>query len=230
MKSALQSLLHLFFPHTCAGCGTDIISHDQLLCLHCIDRLPHTGFHRYAGNPVEKIFWGRLPIACATSLLYFTKSSLLQHLIHQFKYKGKVEIGRYIGRCMGEVMQEASRFENIDALVPLPLFAARERKRGYNQSGILCEGIAEIRQLPILRNIIARKSATETQTRKTRTERWANISGRFELVRPEAIQGKHILLVDDVITTGATLEACGQELMTAGNTRLSIFTMAYSSR
>lgn len=230
MKNAIQSLLHLFFPHTCAGCGSDIIDHNQLLCLHCIDRLPHTGFHRFAGNPVEKIFWGRLPIACATSFLYFTKSSVLQHLVHQFKYKGKMEIGEYIGRRMGEVMLEASRFQNIDALVPLPLFAARERKRGYNQSGILCDGIAEVLQVPVLKNIIARKSATETQTHKSRTERWANISGRFELLQPEAIRDKHVLLVDDVITTGATLEACGQELMRTGNTRLSIFTMAYSSR
>lgn len=230
MKTALHSLLHLFFPHTCAGCGSDILGHDQLLCLHCIDRLPHTGFHRFAGNPVEKIFWGRLPIACATSFLYFTKSSVLQRLVHQFKYHGKAEIGDYIGRRMGEVLREASRFEPIDALVPLPLFASRERKRGYNQSGVLCDGIAEIMQVPVLKNVITRKSATETQTRKSRTERWTNIAGRFELVQPEAVRDKHILLVDDVITTGATLEACGNELIAGGNTRLSIFTMAYSSR
>ncbi len=230
MKTALHSLLHLFFPHTCAGCGSDILGHDQLLCLHCIDRLPHTGFHRFAGNPVEKIFWGRLPIACATSFLYFTKSSVLQRLVHQFKYHGKAEIGDYIGRRMGEVLREASRFESIDALVPLPLFASRERKRGYNQSGVLCDGIAEIMQVPVLKNVITRKSATETQTRKSRTERWTNIAGRFELLQPEAVRGKHILLVDDVITTGATLEACGNELIAGGNTRLSIFTMAYSSR
>jgi ComF family protein len=230
MKTVFHSLLHLFFPQTCAGCGSDILARDQLLCLHCIDRLPHTGFHRFAGNPVEKIFWGRLPIACATSFLYFTKSSLLQHLVHQFKYNGKSEIGQYIGRSMGEVLREASRFEAIDALVPLPLYAARERKRGYNQSGVLCDGIAEILQVPVLKNVITRKSATETQTRKGRSERWTNIAGRFELLHPEAVQGKHVLLVDDVITTGATLEACGQELINTGNTKLSIFTMAYSSR
>jgi ComF family protein len=230
MKTAINSLLHLFFPHSCAGCGSDVVEHNQLLCLQCIDRLPHTGFHRYAGNPVEKIFWGRLPIFCATSFLYFTKSSLLQHLVHQFKYNGRVEIGQFIGRRMGEALREASRFENVDALVPLPLYASRERKRGYNQSRVLCEGIAEIMQVPVLKNVVARRTATETQTHKTRTERWANIAGRFELLQPEAIRGKHILLVDDVITTGATLEACGQELMAAGDMRLSIFTMAYSSR
>jgi ComF family protein len=230
MKTVFQSLLHLFFPHNCAGCGSDILGHDQLLCLQCIDRLPHTGFHRYAGNPVEKIFWGRLPISCATSLLYFTKSSVLQRLVHQFKYNGKSEIGQYIGRRMGEELREASRFDSVEALVPLPLYAARERKRGYNQSGVLCDAMAEIMQLPVLKNVITRKSATETQTRKSRAARWENISGRFELLQPEAVHGKHVLLVDDVITTGATLEACGQELISTGNTKLSIFTMAYSSR
>lgn len=230
MKTAFRSLLHLFFPHTCAGCGSDILAHDQLLCLQCIDRLPQTGFHRYAGNPVEKIFWGRLKVSCATSFLYFTKSSLLQHLVHQFKYNGKREIGQFIGRRMGEVITEASRFGEIDALIPLPLYAARERRRGYNQAGVLCDAMAEILQVPVLRDTIIRKTATETQTRKGRTERWTNIAGRFELLQPEAVCGKHVLLVDDVITTGATLEACGQELMSAGDTRLSIFTMAYSSR
>jgi ComF family protein len=155
---------------------------------------------------------------------------MLQHLVHQFKYNGKTEIGTYIGRRMGEVLQESSRFDRIDGLVPLPLYAARERKRGYNQSGILCEGIAEIMQVPVLQNIITRKSATETQTRKNRTERWENIAGKFQLLQPEATRDRHLLLVDDVITTGSTLEACGQELISAGNTRLSICTMAYSSR
>ncbi len=151
MKTAFRSLLHLFFPHTCAGCGSDILDHDQLLCLQCADRLPQTGFHRYAGNPVEKIFWGRLKISCATSFLYFTKSSLLQHLVHQFKYNGKKEIGEFIGRRMGDVMTEASRFGTIDALVPLPLYAARERRRGYNQAGVLCDAMAEVLKVPVLK-------------------------------------------------------------------------------
>jgi Predicted amidophosphoribosyltransferases len=131
---------------------------------------------------------------------------------------------------MGEALAQAGRFEQVDALVPLPLYAARERKRGYNQAGILCQGMAEVLGLPVLPNTISRRSMSETQTRKNRIERWQNMQGRFELQRAHELRGKHIVLVDDVITTGATLEACGQELLRAGNLRLSIMTMAYAAR
>lgn len=230
MKTVMHSLVHLFLPHTCAGCSNDVLDRDQLLCLSCINRLPLTAFHLYAENPIEKIFRGRLAITAATSLYYFTKDSVLQHLLHQLKYKGKREIGEYIGRRMGEALQDAPRFSTVDAMVPMPLYAARERKRGYNQAGLLCQGIAGIAGLPVLKDVIVRKTASETQTHKSRRERWANISGRFEVIRPEAVRGKHVLLVDDVITTGATLEACGHELLAGNDSQLSIFTTAYSSR
>jgi ComF family protein len=196
--------------------------------MHCINRLPVTGFHHHANNPVEKIFWGRMPVAYAASYLYFSKDSLLQHIVHELKYKGNKELGLFMGRKMGEVMVQTHRFQNIDALVPLPLFAARERKRGYNQALILCMGMAEVLSLPVLDKAIRRHTSSETQTNKNRIDRWLNMQGKFELRQPAAIAGKHILLVDDVITTGATLEACGQELLTIPNTRLSIMTMAYT--
>mgnify|MGYP001203895564 FL=1 len=230
MKTVMHSLLHLFLPHTCAGCNNDVLGREQLLCLSCIHRLPLTAFHLYANNPVEKIFRGRLPVTAAASLYYFTKNSVLQHLAHQLKYNGKREIGEYIGRRMGEMLLDAPRFANLDALVPLPLHPSRERKRGYNQSAVLCQGIAAVTGLPVLQRAIIRKSATDTQTRKSRMERWANISGRFEVTQPGLVRGKHVLLVDDVITTGATLESCGQALLDAGADGLSIYTMAYSSR
>jgi ComF family protein len=229
VKEAARSLFHLFFPHHCAGCGNDVLSDEQVLCLSCIERLPLTHFAAYANNPVEKIFTGRLPVNSAAGYLYFTKDSLLQHLVHQLKYKGNRHIGHYLGRRMGEAIKAGNRFTAIDALVPLPLFAARQHKRGYNQATILCEGMAEILHLPILQQVITRNKPSATQTQKNRIERWENIQGKFNVQHPEAIQGKHILLVDDVITTGATLEACGQALLTAGIT-LSIFTMAYTSR
>lgn len=224
----LQSLLHLFLPHQCAGCGSDIISNEQVLCLHCSHHLPFTNFHLHDNNPIEKIFWGRIPVTNAASLFYFNKDSLLQHIVHQLKYKGNKELGLFIGRKMGEVLKQSSRFNNIDALVPLPLYAAREHKRGYNQAFILCRGMADVLQLPILQNAIRRSSFSETQTHKNRIERWQNMQGRFELLNANAIANKHILLVDDVITTGATLEACGEQLLTAPGTRLSIITMAYT--
>ena len=228
IKDALHSLLHLFFPHQCAGCGNDIIDDQQLLCLQCIEQLPVTGFHRHANNPVEKIFDGRLPLHNAAAYMYFAKNSLLQQLIHQFKYKGNKEIGEYFGRRMGESIMQCNRFKKIDALVPLPLYISRERKRGYNQAAILCRGIAETIKVPVLNNVVIRNKATQTQTRKDRVQRWQNMEGMFGVADAAAIQNKHILLVDDVVTTGATLEACGQALLSAGPAFLSIYTMAYS--
>ena len=230
LPQSFDSLLHLFLPHQCAGCGSDIMSRQQVLCLSCMQRLPLTHFHRHANNPVEKIFWGRLPLMGAASLLYFSKDSILQKIVHQFKYNGHKELGLFIGRKMGEALAQAGRFERVDALVPLPLYATRERKRGYNQAGILCQGMAEVLGLPVLPNSICRRSMSDTQTRKNRIERWQNMQGRFELLRAHELRGKHIVLVDDVITTGATLEACGQELLRAGDVRLSIMTMAYTAR
>jgi ComF family protein len=225
-----RSLLHLFFPHCCVGCGNDVLDHEQLLCLSCISHLPVTNFHVYTGNPVENIFRGRLPLVSATSYCYFTKDSLLQHLLHQFKYKDHQEIGHWFGRRMGESFMAASRFTWPDALVPVPLFAARERRRGYNQASILCDGIAAVTGLPVWKDIVYRTALTQTQTRKNRIERWQNIEGRFALRNPAAIRGRHLLLVDDVVTTGATLEACGQVLLAAGNVQLSIATLAFTTR
>ncbi|WP_315818417.1 ComF family protein [Paraflavitalea speifideaquila] len=225
-----KSLLHLFFPHCCAGCSSDIISNDQLLCLSCISRLPLTNFHLYADNPVQHIFRGRLPLVNATSYLYFTKDSLLQHLMHQFKYNNRKDIGTWFGKRIGESLRSSNHFTLPDALVPIPLFAARERKRGYNQSQVLCAAMAEIMGIPVLNNIVVRSILTETQTRKNRLERWQNMEGRFSLQHAAEIENKHVLLVDDVITTGATLEACGLALLTANNVKLSIATMGFASR
>lgn len=225
LLAAARSLLHLFFPHLCAGCGSDQVQHEQLLCLHCIERLPLSKFETYADNPIEKIFYGRLPLVNAASYVYFTKDSLLQHLMHQLKYHGKKEIGLYFGKRMGEALQQSGRFTGIDALLPLPLFPERERKRGYNQATLLCEGMSGSLGLPLLTKSISRQ-ATESQTHKNRMERWQNISGSFTLQQPDVLRDKHILLVDDVVTTGATLEACGQELLKVPGLRLSIMTLA----
>ncbi|HET9825857.1 MAG TPA: phosphoribosyltransferase family protein [Chitinophagaceae bacterium] len=197
--------------------------------MKCISAMPETNFHLHANNPIEKMFWGRLPAVSATAQYYFTKESLMQHLMHHFKYKGNVELGRQLGRLMGNDLQQANRFRYVDALVPLPLFAAKEKRRGYNQATVLCEGIAEVLNVEILRDVIVRPEHTETQTKKGRIERWQNISGKFRLLKPQKVQCKHLLLVDDVVTTGATIESCGHELMQANGTKLSIATLCYAS-
>lgn len=223
-----ESILHLIFPHVCQGCGTDVLSMDHHLCLKCLEDLPQTDFHLFADNPMEKHFWGRLPVVNGTSQFYYTKESMMQKLMHEFKYRGNKELGLYLGRLLGRSLQE-SRFNDIEALVPLPLFPSKEKKRGFNQSQVLCEGITEILSIPVLNDVIVRIADTETQTKKNRVERWQNMEGKFELIDPQSVKGRHVLLIDDVITTGATLEACGRELIKAEGLRLSIATLCFSS-
>src|ERR1051325_3829578 len=227
-KEIQESFFHLLFPHVCSGCGNDLLREERMLCMRCVDAMPETNFDIHPNNPVEKKFWGRLQLTGATAQYYFTKESLMQLLMHQFKYKNNKDLGLQLGRMMGESLKRSNRF-NIDALIPLPLFPAKEKKRGYNQATILCNGMAEYMNIPVLNDVIIRPQFTETQTRKGRIERWLNMEGKFILKNPEAISNKHILLVDDVVTTGATLEACGTELLKAENVRLSIATMCYAS-
>lgn len=228
LREIKQSVLHLLFPHVCTGCGSDLLSKDSVLCMRCVEAMPETQFELHAGNPAEKTFWGRLPVAAASAQFYFTKESLMQHLMHQLKYKGNKELGVQLGRIMGEQLRKSGRF-TVDALIPLPLFPDKERRRGYNQATVLCQGMAEAMQVPVLNNVITRPQHTETQTKKGRIERWKNMEGKFVLINKTAIENKHILLVDDVVTTGATLEACGNELLQAESVKLSIATLCIAS-
>jgi ComF family protein len=191
--------------------------------------MPETNFELFSDNPVEKKFWGRIVVERAAALYYFTRESLMQHLMHQFKYRGNRSLGLQLGHMMGERLKNSKRYP-IDALAPLPLYKSRERKRGFNQSTILCEGIAEVLKVPVLAKAVSRSHHTETQTTKGRLERWQNMEGKFILNEPELIRNKHLLLVDDVITTGATIEACGAELLQGTNVRLSIATLCYASK
>ena len=151
----------------------------------------------------------------------------MQHLVHQLKYRSQKDLGIYMGKLAGHALK--TRFSDIDALVALPLFPAKEKKRGYNQSRLLCEGISMVLDKPVLDRIVIRTTHTESQTKKNRVERWQNMEGKFELKDAASISGKHVLLVDDVVTTGATLEACARELLKAENMQLSIATLCFSS-
>jgi ComF family protein len=228
LKEIRDSLLHLAFPHVCEGCGTDNLQPEHLLCLRCTSSLPSTNFHLHSHNPIEKIFLGRIPLTCATAQYYFTKESLMQHLMHQFKYKGNKEVGIFLGKLMGWAMAESDRFTNVDVLIPLPLHKSKEHKRGYNQAAVLCEGVSSVLNKPVWKDVVIRPEQTETQTKKRRIERWQNMEGKFELVNSFAIENKHVLLIDDVVTTGATLEACGSELLKAKNVQLSVATLCFS--
>jgi len=229
-SAILSPFLHFFYPHNCLGCGSDIIEAENFLCLECINNLPHTGFALHANNPVEKTFWGRITVVAAMSEFYFSKDSIMQNLIHEFKYKGNRNVGLYLGNIMGKSLLSSNRFSDINALVPLPLFSEKESKRGYNQSFILCAGINEILHIPVITKNVIRIIRTETQTKKSRIQRWENVEKSFSVLESQRLEGKHILLVDDVITTGATLEACGAEILKTAGTSLSIATLAMATK
>lgn len=225
--SYLNAFLHLFYPHNCEGCGSDILPESRLLCARCIHELPETGFFDREANPVEKLFYGRMDVRQAAASFYFTKQSLLQHLMVQLKYRNNREAGYFFGRMMGRAMSASGRFDSVDALVPLPLNEKKQKLRGYNQAELICMGITEVWSKPLLRGVVARTRFTETQTHQGRISRWQNMEGVFALDQDHSLGGKHVLLVDDVITTGATLEACGMALQRAGVT-LSIAAAAYT--
>lgn len=224
-----ESILHLLFPEVCPGCGNDRVAGSQVICLECRHHLPLTGFHFHSNNPVERIFWGRVPVSSAFSQYYFSKDSIIQHLLHQLKYKGRKDIGIFLGNEMGKSICEANRFEPIDFIIPLPLHKKRERKRGFNQAAVIARGISEQTGIPMLEKVVARSTATQTQTKKSRIERWKNIEGKFLLTDPRLLEEKHVLLIDDVITTGATLESCATECLKASGCMISIGTVAFTS-
>ena len=230
LKTFINDTLHLFYPHVCTGCGSDLIQNGNLICLECINNLPQTNFAQHANNPIEKLFWGRIPLVAAHSEFYFSKQSLIQQLIHQLKYKNNKEIGFYMGELMGKSLLDSNRFVSIDALIPLPLNAAKERKRGYNQAAIICEGMSAIMNVPVIKNNVLRQRDTDTQTKKHRTERWHNVAESFIIKDDAVLKGKHFLLVDDVVTTGATLEACGELMLSIEGVKLSIATLAQASK
>jgi ComF family protein len=215
----------VLYPHNCIGCGSDVIANENFLCLECLRDLPSTGFAMHQNNPVEKKFWGRVALTSATSEFYFSKGSMIQNMIHEFKYRSNKQAGHYFGNLMGKSLLNSNRFD-IDVIVPLPLFEKKKKIRGFNQAEILCNGISEILNKPVVRKNVIRKIFTDSQTKKHRIERWKNVQDIFYVNNPHELEGRHVLLVDDVITTGATIDACGTEILKIKDVKLSVASLA----
>jgi ComF family protein len=226
INNALSGLVRLFYPELCACCDTELKGTEKTLCLTCTLQLPRTAYHHIPENRSFQNFIGRVPITRATSFVYFSKQGMVQHLMHQFKYRGRKEIGHYLGQLFADELKKCNWLDTIDCIVPVPLHKTKKYQRGFNQACLFAEGIAAASGIPVMPGVIYRNKATESQTHKTRAARIENVREVFSLKQPEKIKGKHLLLVDDVLTTGATLESCALELLKAGQTRIAIATLA----
>lgn len=225
----LNDFFALIYPKVCASCGKSLFKKEYAICTNCAYHLPKTNFHLLTNNPIEKIFWGRVEIFSAASYYSFGKGGKVQHLIHELKYKGHKDVGITIGSMYGFELKKSDKFESIDTIIPVPLHPRKQKKRGYNQSEFFAEGLSKSMKVQTDFKTLFRAHESETQTKKSRFNRWKNVESIFQLKNQEALIGKHILLVDDVITTGATIEACAQTLLQAPDVKISVATIAYAN-
>ncbi|MFO8001852.1 MAG: ComF family protein [Marinilabilia sp.] len=225
LRKHISGLSALFFPVVCKGCG-ETLSHSQnVLCRACESELPRTRYEKMPVNPVVQMFWGRARLEYASALFYYRKGERLQNLIHQLKYKGAKEIGTYLGQLGGKILNEAEIPISPDAIVPVPLHPRKQAIRGYNQTSLIAEGMHSVSGIPVMHDAVIRTKHSGSQTRRGRYERWENVEGIFKVLFPELLRNKHLLILDDVVTTGATLEALCHALDEIPDIKRSVLTI-----
>ncbi len=228
LTQGFNDLLELFFPTLCVTCGERLVTQEKFVCLNCWSDLPVTNFHLNPENKVAQLFWGRTQIENATAYFAFKRGSNYQQLIHFIKYKGLKELGFETGRRFGLALSESQNFSNIDIIFPVPLHPKKQKKRGYNQSEWIAKGISETLNKPLSVHHLKRNLHTSTQTKKNRFERWKNVENIFEVSKSDELIGKHVLLIDDIVTTGSTLEACAFPLLKTDGVKVSIATLGFA--
>ena len=229
MISAFTRLLDLISPRQCASCGGRLTTTEQVICANCLLHLPRTNHAAQPyDNELAQRFWKLLPIEKAAAYFYFHSETDTSRMIYRFKYGTQPTIARHLGMLAAKEMQASGFFEGIDIMVPVPLTRKRRLERGYNQSVEIAKGISEVTNLPISKSVICRKSFKESQTLLRGFQRLENVKNAFELTNAKSIEGKHVLIVDDVATTGATICACGEELAKADNIRISVMTLGFT--
>ena len=223
-----DDFISLLFPRLCYGCGNHLVRNESLICTECFVLIPRTNYHLKPDNPVSQLFWGRCKIEKAAAFSYYTRDSRIRKLIHQLKYKGVREIGSELGRIYAGSLRSSGFLDDIDIIIPVPLHPSKIRQRGFNQSDEISRGISDVSELPLNTGMLIRKTVTKTQTRKSRYDRWTNVRDIFLVTDEEKLKGRHILLVDDVITTGSTIEACASEILKTEDTKVSVVAIAFS--
>ncbi len=223
-----HDFLDLIYPRICNSCDASLLKNERVICTRCLHELPVTNYHLEPENAVKKIFYGRIQVENATALLLFEKKGMVQELIHNLKYRGKEEIGSFLGSWLGEELKEIEAYREINAVVPVPLHKTRLKKRGYNQVEKFGQEIARALEVPYVDDVLVKKSASQTQTLKKRFARWGSMEETFLLENSGSLKNHHVLLVDDLVTTGATLEACAGKLAGIPGIKISIATMAFT--
>ena len=227
--SFFSRLFDLISPRLCIVCGERLSVTEEVICGKCNLHLPRTGFQRDPReNVMTKMFWGQIPIERATALFYYESHAESANILYELKYKNHPEIGETMGRMMARELQKADFFDGIDGIVPIPLAKKRERQRGYNQSMEIAKGVSEITNLPIYNKVVKRKAFNGSQTSKGRWERNENVENVFELLDGDSVRGKHLLIIDDVVTTGATVIACAKEISKAEGVRFSVLSLGFA--
>lgn len=222
----LHELFQIIYPSLCCHCEEPLMGNESNLCTHCLSQISWCDDNASPNNITEQRFYGRIPFEAATSLMFFHKGNVTQDIIHQIKYHGNIPMAKQYGQLLTNKLQSSGRFDNIDVIIPVPLHRRRKRQRGYNQSEIICKAISSTLQKPLMTNILYRKQYTNTQTNKSRLDRLDNMNGVFAIRHSEQLENKHILLIDDVITTGATIIGCYDALRQITNSKLSIASLA----
>jgi len=224
----LKDIVYIFFPKVCLCCKEHLTNNEATICIKCRHDLPLTNFSVEANNLVEKSFYGRILVENATALFYFLKKGKVQQLIHELKYNKQQQVGNFIGNWLGDEIIESNRFKNIDYIVPVPLHRKKLKTRGYNQVTTFGESLAKKLTIEFNNNFLIKISSTKTQTKKLRLDRWKNVQELFIVQNKIDLENKHILLIDDIITTGATLEACSNAFNNIKGLKISIACMAYT--
>lgn len=225
----LNDALSLVFPVLCAACSDSLHKGETDLCTKCLYELPKANYHVQADNPVARLLWGRVQVSQAAAFYLFAKGGKVQQLIHQLKYKGQKGVGITVGKQFAYDLLKTDWLKTIDVIIPVPLHTAKLKKRGYNQSDYFAMGLSEISGIPMLTNVLSRETESATQTRKSRYLRWENVAQIFRVKDAELIQSKSVLLVDDVVTTGSTLDACAQRILEVSGTNVSVATIAHAT-